>query len=77
MSWLPVWEDLDEAPHVYGYLCDLIQSNHPLVLGTNNSNIPKLIAIFAEAFYREAFALEDEIAKRVLCIVRQIQVYFV
>ncbi|EEB10904.1 Importin beta-3, putative [Pediculus humanus corporis] len=73
LSWLPVWEDLDESPHVYGYLCDLIQSNHPVVLGNNNSNIPNLIAIFAEAFCRNAFTPEDEIAKRILCIVRQIQ----
>lgn len=71
---MPVWEDLDESPHVYGYLCDLIQSNHPVVLGNNNSNIPNLIAIFAEAFCRNAFTPEDEIAKRILCIVRQIQV---
>jgi len=25
LSWLPVTEDLEEAPHVYGYLCDLIE----------------------------------------------------
>lgn len=25
LSWLPVWEDEDEAVHVYGYLCDLIE----------------------------------------------------
>jgi len=25
LSWLPVTEDEDEAPHIYGYLCDLIQ----------------------------------------------------
>lgn len=33
-SWLPVVEDADEAPHVYGYLCDLIEQNNPLILGT-------------------------------------------
>lgn len=32
-NWLPVVEDADEAPHVYGYLCDLIEQNHPLILG--------------------------------------------
>ena len=25
LSWLPILEDKEEAPHVYGYLCDLIQ----------------------------------------------------
>lgn len=32
-TWLPVIEDSDEAPYVYGYLCELIESNNPLVLG--------------------------------------------
>ena len=26
LSWLPVTEDHEEAPHVYGYLCDLIEA---------------------------------------------------
>ncbi len=26
MSWLPTWEDEDEAEHIYGYLCDLIEA---------------------------------------------------
>ena len=25
LTWLPITEDKEEAPHVYGYLCDLIQ----------------------------------------------------
>ena len=25
LSWLPVWEDEDEAVHVYGYFCDLVE----------------------------------------------------
>ena len=25
LSWLPVWEDDDEAIHIYNYLCDLIE----------------------------------------------------
>ena len=25
LSWLPIVEDKDEAPHVYSYLCDLIE----------------------------------------------------
>lgn len=32
-SWLPVIEDADEAPHVYGYLCDLIEQNNQHILG--------------------------------------------
>lgn len=25
LSWLPITEDKEEAPHVYSYLCDLIE----------------------------------------------------
>ena len=25
LSWLPVWEDEEEAVHVYNYFCDLIE----------------------------------------------------
>ncbi|KAK7864488.1 hypothetical protein R5R35_003107 [Gryllus longicercus] len=73
LSWLPVWEDEDEAPHVYGYLCDLIESNNPVVLGPSHSNLPKLIAIIAEAFARDAIPRDSEVAKRMVNIVRQIQ----
>jgi hypothetical protein len=26
LSWLPIHEDTEETPYVYGYLCDLIES---------------------------------------------------
>lgn len=32
-SWLPVIEDVDESPHVYGYMCDLIEQNNQFILG--------------------------------------------
>lgn len=75
LSWLPVWEDVEEAPHVYGYLCDLIQANHPAVLGPNGANIPNIMAIFAEAFHRSALDQDEETKPRVLAIIRQIQVF--
>ena len=48
---LPVTEDDDEAPHIYGYLCDLIQSNHPVILGSNNGNLPRIVALIGDAFF--------------------------
>lgn len=48
---LPVTEDDEEAPHIYGYLCDLIQSNHPIILGDNNSNLPRIVALIGDAFH--------------------------
>lgn len=69
-SWLPVTEDEEEAPHVYGYLCDLIQANHPIVLGANNSNLPRIVAIIAEALYRDMIEPTSEVGRRMLEIVK-------
>lgn len=41
VAWLPVWEDEDEAPHIYGYFCDLVEANHPVLLGPNHCNLPR------------------------------------
>nr|CAG4651581.1 EOG090X00U8 [Triops cancriformis] len=73
LSWLPVWEDEDEAPYIYSYLCDLIEANHPLILGPNNSNLPRLIAVIAETFSRDVLETDHEVYTRLLNIVRQIQ----
>ncbi|XP_058063028.1 importin-5 [Anopheles bellator] len=72
-SWLPVGEDEDEAVYVYGYLCDLIQANHPVVLGENNANLPRIVSIIASCFYREAVTVPHPEAQRMLSIVKQIE----
>ncbi|XP_011304534.1 importin-5 [Fopius arisanus] len=73
LSWLPVVEDEDEAPHVYGYLCDLIEANHPLILGPTNANLPKLISFFAEALFQDAMPSDNPVIERIVGIVKQIQ----
>ncbi|XP_060845313.1 importin-5-like [Rhopalosiphum padi] len=70
---LPICEDTDEAPFVYGYLCKLIENQHPLVLGQNNSNIPSLIRIIAEAFLQDAIDRSHIVAQRMIMIVNGIQ----
>jgi hypothetical protein len=60
LSWLPVWEDTEEVPYVYDYFCDLVESNHPLVLGENNSNLPRILEIILHAFSHGAFAEKTE-----------------
>ena len=67
-------EDVDESPYVYGYLCDLIEGNHPIILGNQNANIPKVIAIFAEAFACEALPPTNEVFGRMVNICKQVQV---
>jgi hypothetical protein len=72
-NWLPVVEDVDESPYIYGYLCDLIEANHPTILGNQNSNIPKIIAIFAEAFSCDALPPSNEVYGRMVNITKQVQ----
>ncbi|CAG2257042.1 IPO5 [Mytilus edulis] len=73
LSWLPVWEDEDEAEPVYNYLCDLIEINHPLILGENHVNLPRIVCIVAEAFTKEAVSSESNVYTRMLNIVRQVE----
>lgn len=75
IGWLPVWEDKEECPHIYGYLCDLIESNNPLVMGENGANVPHLIAILVEAFRQSALAEETQenaVSGRMRAILRQV-----
>ena len=41
LTWLPITEDQEEAPHVYGYLCDLIEGYffHLLLVNLNKIKI--------------------------------------
>nr|CAG4643007.1 EOG090X00U8 [Ilyocryptus agilis] len=73
ITWLPVWEDEDEAPHIYGYLCDLVEANHPVILGSNHANLPRVVSIIAEAFSKDMLDPESEVYRRMLNIVRQVQ----
>ncbi|CAH0388175.1 unnamed protein product [Bemisia tabaci] len=70
-TWLPIWEDTAEVPHVMGYLCDLIAANHPTILGANHANLPRILSIFAETFMKEAIETDTEVAKRMIEIVKQ------
>jgi hypothetical protein len=76
IGWLPVWEDKEECPHVYGYLCDLIESNNPLVMGENGANVPHLIAILVDAFRLSALEEETEqnaVSGRIRTILQHVQ----
>ncbi|KAK9870586.1 hypothetical protein WA026_008149 [Henosepilachna vigintioctopunctata] len=72
-SWLPVIEDADEAPHVYGYLCELVEQNNPHILGAGNVNIPRIVYVVAEAFFRDVIEPSKPEGIRMLNIVRQVQ----
>jgi importin-5 len=73
LSWLPVWEDVDEAPHIYGFLCDLMESNNQALLGHDNANVPRIIAVMADAFARDALDPTSEVTQRMVRLLRHIQ----
>ncbi|XP_036401280.1 importin-5 [Megalops cyprinoides] len=74
LSWLPLNEDKEEAVHTFNYLCDLIESNNPIVLGPDNSNLPKIFSIIADGVVNESIKREDGCSKRLANVVRQVQV---
>lgn len=99
LSWLPVWDDEEEAVHIYGFLCDLIEGSVPPphsscalptsftpslspyrnsvhILGESNSNLPRVMSILADCFKREVLDTDADVYKRMVNIVRQIQVCF-
>uniref|UniRef100_A0A1A9WGS4 TOG domain-containing protein n=1 Tax=Glossina brevipalpis TaxID=37001 RepID=A0A1A9WGS4_9MUSC len=72
-SSLPVTEDSDEAPHIYDYMCDLIQANHPVILGANNCNLPRIVSIIAQAFLHKLIESTPELGQRMLGIVKEVE----
>ncbi|CAH2223637.1 importin-5 [Pelobates cultripes] len=73
LSWLPLHEDKEEAVHTFNFLCDLIESNNPIVLGPNNSNLPRIFSIIADGGIHESIKKEDICGKRLANVVRQVQ----
>ena len=64
------------GPHVVKNLFHCLGpcSQNPFILGPDNVNVPKLLAIFAEALKEEALSGSQEVHQRVLAILRHIQV---
>ncbi|CAG8467268.1 7180_t:CDS:10 [Paraglomus occultum] len=51
-SWfaaLPILYDEEEAPLTYSYLLDLLEIQHPVILGNNHANIPRIINMLVDA----------------------------
>ncbi|XP_076311257.1 importin-5-like isoform X2 [Tachypleus tridentatus] len=75
LNWLPVWEDEDETPHVYGFLCTLLEQNNPVLLGKENCNLPQIVAVMAEAFSREAIDPQTEVGKKMVLLLQHLQAH--
>ncbi|XP_072935690.1 importin-5 [Epargyreus clarus] len=71
LTWLPVVEDTEEAPHVYSLLCELAAGGHP-ALSTPDAP-QRVIAMLAEAFLRDAVPNDSPVFAQMVGLVRQIQ----
>ena len=69
-----MYEDVDESPYVYGYLCELVEANHPAILGENNANLPRIVQVVAEALAVDALPPDHEVKVRLVNIVKTVQV---
>ncbi|XP_077293524.1 karyopherin beta 3 isoform X2 [Arctopsyche grandis] len=73
ITWLPLVEDADEAPHVYGYLAKLLEARHPIAVGASGEGLPRALAAFAASLASGALLPESEAAQRLLAITRDLQ----
>lgn len=71
LTWLPVIEDTEEAPHVYTLLCELVSSGHPL-LATPDAP-PRILAILAEALLHDAVSNDNPAYALIIALIKQIQ----
>lgn len=74
LSWLPIWEDEAEIPHVYNFLFALIEQNHPLIMGENNSNLPRLVYIITETVSRNSLDINTEVGQKMVAFIKSVKV---
>ncbi|RWS30151.1 importin-5-like protein [Leptotrombidium deliense] len=73
-SWLPIWEDEEELPHVFNFLFSLIEVNHPVIMGTNNSNLPRIVAIIGEVLARNAIVITSDVGQKIVTFLSSLRV---
>jgi DNA repair photolyase len=52
----------------------LVYSNHPVILGDNNRNIPQIVCIFAEVLARNAIDVQSEVGSKIVSFLKSLQV---
>lgn len=69
LTMLPVIEDQEEAPHVYSYFCELIETQNPLIV----NNVNMMVRIMAEAFATGVIDETNSQGKRMLIILQHLE----
>jgi hypothetical protein len=72
-SWFPLYDDTEETPYSYGYLCDFVESNNEIILGVNHTNIPRIVQVIVECISRDGIDMENLVAKRMVNICKHVQ----
>jgi len=71
LGYLPLKADVAESVLVTKQLCALIRANNAHILGVNNANLPRIIAIFAEVLETEV--VDDECTKQIKEMLEAVQ----
>lgn len=72
-----IWNVYRTSLVKHWFICNIYfdhNSNNPVVLGPNNSNLPRIFSIIADGEIHEAIKHEDPCTKRLANVVRQVQV---
>jgi len=72
-SWFPVYDDAEETPYTYGYLCDFVESNNEIILGVNHCNIPRIVQVIVDCILRDGIDMENLVGKRMVNICKHVQ----
>ncbi|XP_074557446.1 uncharacterized protein LOC141813385 [Curcuma longa] len=70
---LPIKNDLIEAKIVHEQLCSMVERSDRDLLGPNNQQIPKLVAVFAEVLCGGKDLASEQTVNRIISLLRQIQ----
>lgn len=73
LSWLPIWEDKDEMDSVFGFFCELLESDSPAAIGNQASNLPLIVRIIAETFQRKSLPEDSPVRPRMIQLLHKIQ----
>jgi len=73
LSWLPIWEDKDEMDSVFGFFCELLESDSPAAIGNQGTNLPLIVRIIADTFHRKALPDESPLRPRMIQLLHKIR----
>jgi importin-5 len=74
LSWLPIRYDEEEVPHVYGFVCTLLEQNHPQLMGNAMEIIPHFVYCIAVSWHLGVLKTEQPIFHRAMTLVRHVQI---